>query len=53
MTGAYISLLMCLGLSVVLSTLVFAVRDFSLRKLTEIAEERGTKKNAKSMKNNS
>ena len=41
MTGAYISLLICLGLSVVLSTLVFAVRDFSLRKLTEIAEERG------------
>lgn len=41
MTGAYVSLLVCLVLSMALSTLVFAVRDFSLRKLTEIAEERG------------
>ncbi len=41
MTGAYVSLLVCLGLSLCLSTLVFAVRDFSLRKLSEIAEDRG------------
>ena len=41
MTGAYVSLLVCLGLTVVLSTLVFTVRDFSLRKLSDIAEARG------------
>lgn len=41
MTGAYVSLVVCLALSVVLSTLVFAVRDYSLRKLTEIAERLG------------
>lgn len=40
MTGAYVSLVVCLILSLALSTLVFAIRDYSLRKLNEIAERR-------------